>query len=66
MTRAHLSRRDCLRASAIGVTGFSASGWLDVLAARAAEAPKRAKPKSCIVLFLPGGISQLESWDLKP
>lgn len=64
-----LSRRDWLAATAIGATGFSASGWLDVLAARAARAaapPAARKAKSCIVLFLPGGISQLESWDMKP
>ena len=42
----------------------SLSGWLDVLAARAAET--NAKPKSCILLWMEGGASHKDTFDLKP
>jgi hypothetical protein len=62
------SRRDFLRLSAAGVFGASASGWMDVLSARAAETrtnPK-AKAKHCILLWMDGGPSHKDTLDLKP
>ena len=38
-----LSRRDFLRFSAAGAALASASGWLDVLAAHAAAAPRKGR-----------------------
>jgi hypothetical protein len=59
------SRRDFLRLSAAGVMGTSLSGWLNVLAARAAESG--AKPrKSCVLLWMDGGPSHKDTFDLKP
>jgi hypothetical protein len=62
--RAQLSRRDWLRLSAAGVVGFSFSGWLGALAGDAAEHPRRRK--SCILLWMNGGPSQMDTFDLKP
>jgi hypothetical protein len=59
-----ISRRDLLRFSAAGAAFASQSGWLDVLAARAAESPSR--PKSCILLWMEGGASHKDTFDLKP
>jgi hypothetical protein len=59
-----LSRRDYLRLSAAGVVGFSTSGWFDLLAKDAAKHPQRRK--SCILLWMSGGPSQMETFDLKP
>jgi hypothetical protein len=59
-----LSRRDWLRLSAAGVIGFSVSGWLGALADDAAAHPKRRK--SCILLWMNGGPSQMDTFDLKP
>jgi hypothetical protein len=59
-----LSRRDWLRLSAAGVVGFSASGWFEALAKDAASHPQRRK--ACILLWMSGGPSQLETFDLKP
>jgi hypothetical protein len=59
-----LSRRAALKLAAAGVTGFSLSGWLNVLAARAA--PQAGKHKSCIVLWMAGGPSHKDTFDLKP
>jgi uncharacterized protein (DUF1501 family) len=59
-----LSRRDWLRLSAAGVVGFSPSGWFDLFAKDAASHPKRRK--SCILLWMNGGPSQMDTFDLKP
>ena len=59
-----LSRRDVLRLTAAGVTGVSLSGWLGVLAGRAAEA--KGRHKSCILLWMDGGPSHKDTFDLKP
>lgn len=61
--RGCLSRRDFLRISAASVAATSMSGWLHPLAAGAASS--RVQHKSCIVLWLAGGLSQMESFDLK-
>ena len=51
--RNRLSRRDFLRLAAAGAGTASASGWLPVLAAHAAD--KGVKHKSCILLYMLGG-----------
>jgi hypothetical protein len=58
-----LTRREMLRLAAAGVTGMSLSGWLAPLAAHVAEQKKR---KSCIVLWMDGGPSHIETFDPKP
>src|SRR5262249_30545778 len=58
-----ISRRDWLRLSALGVLGGSASGWLEGLAEASAPLPRR---KSCILLWMNGGPSQIDTFDLKP
>ena len=60
----HLSRREWLKLSAAGVVGFSMSGWLGRLAAAAAADP--ARKRSCILLWMNGGPSQMDTFDLKP
>src|SRR3954454_11284186 len=58
------SRRDFLKFSAAGASFAWLSGWLDVLAARAAGTGK--KHKSCILLWMEGGASHKDTFDLKP
>src|SRR5262249_21686140 len=58
------SRRDWLKLSSLGVVGYSFSGWLEALADDAASDPKRRK--SCILLWMNGGPSQTDTFDLKP
>lgn len=62
------SRRDFLKLSAAGVFAASYSGWINVLAARAAETAvnPRAKAKHCILLWMDGGPSHKDTLDLKP
>jgi hypothetical protein len=64
MTPWTLSRRDFLRLSAAGVATTSLSGWLPVLAARAAETG--VKHKACILLWMEGGPSHKDTFDMKP
>ena len=62
---APLSRRELLGLSLASVLGVSFSGWLPRLAAAAGgEAAKRSK--SCILLWMNGGPSQTDTFDLKP
>src|SRR5437899_12929040 len=59
-----LSRRDWLRLTTAGVVGYSLSGWLETLAQDVAESPQRRR--SCILLWMSGGPSQMDTFDLKP
>jgi uncharacterized protein (DUF1501 family) len=56
----HITRRTFVSWTAAGGT---ASGWLGRLAAHAAEQPSA---KSCILLWMSGGPSHLDTFDLKP
>jgi hypothetical protein len=60
------SRRDFLKLSAAGVGVASVSGWMDVLAAHAATPEVAGKHKSCILLWMDGGPSHKDTFDLKP
>lgn len=57
------TRRDWLRSS-LGAVGVSASGWLPLLAADARKNPERKR--ACILLWMSGGPSTIDLWDLKP
>ena len=61
-------RRAFLRAGALGYLGLSLSDLLrssDLLAAQGAAGSPVATAKSCILIWLHGGQSQLDSWDVK-
>src|SRR4051812_42145024 len=55
-----LNRRTFLTAAAAGVT---LNGWLSRLAA---AAPEGKRPKSCILLWMAGGPSHIDTFDPKP
>src|SRR5262245_3375917 len=59
-----MNRRDLLKASVAGAVGLSTSNWLDILAARASEPGQRTK--NCILLWMAGGPSTKDMWDLRP
>src|SRR5262245_7003098 len=62
---APLSRREMMGMSLASVLGVSFSGWLPRLAAASSEAAAR-RGKSCILLWMQGGPSQMDTLDLKP
>jgi hypothetical protein len=63
-SRPPLTRRQMFRLASLGVLGASSSGWLQALAADAADDPRRRR--ACIVLWMSGGPSQLDTFDPKP
>src|SRR4029453_6188533 len=62
--RLHLTRREWHTLASAGVVGYSCSGWLDALAAQAANNPEGRR--ACILLWMNGGPSQMDTFDLKP
>lgn len=64
MMPSDLSRRDALKLAAAGVSALSVSGWFNLLAKGAADQTK--KTKSCILLWMAGGPSHKDTFDLKP
>ncbi len=65
------SRRDFVRVGSLGLLGLSLPRLWQVQGAAAEEsdasaAPRRAKAKACILIWLDGGPSHLETFDLKP
>jgi uncharacterized protein (DUF1501 family) len=59
-----VSRRTFLRGMAVGAAGFGMLGWKDAMVLHAEELRKRGM--ACILLFMRGGPSQMETWDPKP
>ncbi len=57
------SRRDLLKIGALGAVGL---GLPQLLRAEAEGRAPRATAKSCIVPYLQGGQSQIETFDMKP
>jgi hypothetical protein len=61
-----VSRRTAIQAGAIGLLGFGSNHLAALRAAAPSEVATKATAKSCIYIFLSGGLSQHESFDLKP
>jgi hypothetical protein len=59
-----ISRRSFLRNVAVGAAGAGLLGWKDAVALHADELRKQGM--ACILLFMRGGPSQLETFDPKP
>jgi uncharacterized protein (DUF1501 family) len=62
-----LSRRELLKVGALGLGGLTLPGLLRLQqTASASAAAHAARARSVILLFLSGGPSHLDMWDLKP
>ena len=63
-----IDRRRWMQAASMGLLGASASGWFpalaEELAARQAEGGKRRR--QCILLWMAGGPTQTDTFDMKP
>jgi uncharacterized protein (DUF1501 family) len=62
MTTHEFSRRDLVRMSLASAFGVAACPWLP----RLAVAAEKKQTKACIVLWMAGGPTQMDTWDLKP
>jgi len=60
----HVRRRDFLKSISIGAAGAGLLSWPDLMSVRANDLRKRGMV--CILLWMQGGPSQLETWDPKP
>lgn len=61
------TRREVLRLTAAGMGGATGWGWLPLLAGEAAQTAAQGRPhKACIVLWMSGGPSHKDTFDLKP
>jgi hypothetical protein len=61
-----VSRRTAIQAGAVGLLGLGMDHLGLLRAASGARGPGGGKAKSCIYIFLSGGLAQHESFDLKP
>ena len=60
----NISRRRFAQAASLGLMGVSSSAWFQPFAAAAAEGvPSKRK---CVLLWMAGGPSQMDTFDLKP
>ena len=61
-------RRDVLKVGALTALGLSLNDWFRIQAANALTDAKsrKAKARACILIWLDGGPSHLETFDLKP
>lgn len=57
-----VTRRDAIRIGACGACGFGLANMLELEAAE----PTSGKGKNAIFIFLTGGQSHIDTWDLKP
>jgi hypothetical protein len=58
------ARREFLRVSLGGLLGVSSSGWLPALAGQLAQ--QTGRRRHCVLLWMAGGPSQLDTFDMKP
>jgi hypothetical protein len=64
MRRTAVTRRRILQAGSLGLAGFGLS--LPELLANEAVSTRKSLADNCILLFLNGGPSHLDMWDMKP
>lgn len=62
--RTTIDRRELLQHAGLGLLGSACAGWLPALAAQVAASPRRKG--QCILLWMAGGPSQTDTFDMKP
>jgi hypothetical protein len=62
--RYSLGRREMLQHMGLGLLGTTCAGWLPALADQIAADPRRTR--HCILLWMAGGPSQTDTFDMKP
>jgi hypothetical protein len=65
-TRTPRTRREVLRAGGLTMLGLTLADWFRLAPQAAAAGSASTKARSCILLWLDGGPSHLDTYDLKP
>jgi hypothetical protein len=62
----HLSRRAILKGSLLTASGFAVANWGGLFRSQSIAAEAQATGKRCILLWMNGGASQIDTFDMKP
>lgn len=62
----HLSRRGFLKGTLATASGLAVANWGGLFQSRTAAADTAKKAKRCILLWMNGGASQIDTFDMKP
>ena len=62
----HFGRRQFIRVGSLGFLGINLSQYYSLKEALASSLDHRAKAQACILVWLDGGPSQVDTWDPKP
>jgi hypothetical protein len=65
-TREHLSRRGFLKGALVTGGGLIVPNWGGLVHSQAVAAEARKRGKRCILLWMNGGASQIDTFDMKP
>jgi len=60
------SRRDVLRVGSLGFLGLGLDEWFRLQASAVTDSTRQSKVKNCILIWLAGGPSHLDTFDPKP
>lgn len=64
--QSHLSRRAFIKGAAVGASGLILPNWGGLAHTRAAAREVTKNQKRCILLWMNGGASQIDTFDMKP
>jgi hypothetical protein len=65
-THEHLSRRAFLKGSLVTAGGLAVANWGGLFSSPASAAETQKRGKRCILLWMNGGASQIDTFDMKP
>jgi hypothetical protein len=62
----HISRRALLKGTLVTSAGLTVANWGGLFNSKAAAAQTQKKAKRCLLLWMNGGASQIDTFDMKP
>ena len=62
----HLSRRQLLKGTVVTAGGMAVANWGALFHSQTIAAEARRTGKRCIMLYMEGGVSQIDTFDMKP
>ncbi|RPH36285.1 MAG: DUF1501 domain-containing protein, partial [Planctomycetota bacterium] len=62
----HVARRAFLKGTIVGAGGLAVANWGSLFNSETIAQEARKKGKKCILLWMAGGASHLDTFDMKP